>query len=138
MMWRPEVRQNSATLLLQSMRDISTESAYIPREAPPPDSRYRVQRAYCKEGDYKSMKGTKRSREFGEGSPRKRKLDPIVANKIEYIDYKDVNLLRKFITENGKILPRRITGCNAKNQRAITVAIKRARALGILPFSGSV
>lgn len=48
------------------------------------------------------MKGAKRSREYGEGSPRKRKLDPIVANKIEYIDYKDVNLLRKFITENGK------------------------------------
>ncbi len=85
------------------------------------------------------MKPTKqRSRDFAEGGPRKRKLDPIVANKIDFIDYKDVNLLRKFITENGKVLPRRITGCNAKNQRAITLAIKRARALGMLPFTGSI
>ncbi len=85
------------------------------------------------------MKPTKaRSRDYSDGGPRKRKLDPIVANKIDYIDYKDVNLLRKFVTENGKILPRRITGCNAKNQRAITLAIKRSRALGILPFTGTV
>lgn len=85
------------------------------------------------------MKPTKqRSKEYSDNGPRKRKLDPIVANKIDYIDYKDVNLLRKFITENGKVLPRRITGCNAKNQRAVTLAIKRARALGILPFTGSV
>ncbi|MBX9690168.1 MAG: 30S ribosomal protein S18 [Candidatus Obscuribacterales bacterium] len=84
------------------------------------------------------MKPQKRSRDYSDGGPRKRKLDPIVANKIDFIDYKDVNLLRKFITENGKVLPRRITGCNAKNQRAITLAIKRARALGILPFTGSI
>lgn len=83
-------------------------------------------------------KVSKKSREYSEPTPRKRKLDPIVANKIEFIDFKDVNLLRKFITENGKILPRRITGCNAKNQRAITLAIKRARALGVLPFTGSI
>lgn len=80
----------------------------------------------------------RRMRDSSDGGPRKRKLDPIVANKIEYIDFKDVNLLRKFVTENGKILPRRITGCNAKNQRCITNAIKRARALGFLPFSGLV
>lgn len=80
---------------------------------------------------------TRRSKDHDNG-PRKRKLDPIVANKIEFIDYKDINLLRKFVTENGKILPRRITGCNAKNQRTISLAIKRARALGILPFTGTV
>lgn len=80
----------------------------------------------------------KRTREYSDNGPRKRKLDPIVANKIDFIDYKDVNLLRKFITENGKVLPRRITGCNAKNQRSITLAVKRARALGILPFTGSI
>jgi small subunit ribosomal protein S18 len=85
------------------------------------------------------MKPTKtRSRDMSDGGPRKRKLDPVVANKIDFIDYKDVNLLRKFITENGKVLPRRITGCNAKNQRSITLAIKRARALGMLPFTGSI
>ncbi len=50
------------------------------------------------------------------------------------IDYKDVDLLRKFITERGKILPRRITGLTAKQQRALTVAIKRARIIALLPF----
>lgn len=52
----------------------------------------------------------------------------------EPIDYKDVDLLRKFITERGKILPRRITGLTAKQQRNLTVAIKRARVLALLPF----
>jgi small subunit ribosomal protein S18 len=52
----------------------------------------------------------------------------------EPIDYKDVDLLRKFITERGKILPRRITGLTAKQQRHLTVAIKRARLIALLPF----
>ena len=55
-------------------------------------------------------------------------------NKIEYIDYKDIELLKRFISERGKILPRRVTGTGAKNQRKITVAIKRARIMGLLPF----
>lgn len=50
------------------------------------------------------------------------------------IDYKDTELLKKFITERGKILPRRITGLTAKQQRELTVAIKRARLLAMLPF----
>ncbi|MEM9568651.1 MAG: 30S ribosomal protein S18 [Synechococcus sp.] len=50
------------------------------------------------------------------------------------IDYKDTELLKKFITERGKILPRRITGLTAKQQRDMTVAIKRARTLALLPF----
>jgi small subunit ribosomal protein S18 len=50
------------------------------------------------------------------------------------IDYKDTELLKKFITERGKILPRRITGLTAKQQRDLTVAIKRARLLAMLPF----
>ncbi len=52
----------------------------------------------------------------------------------EPIDYKDVDLLRKFITERGKILPRRITGLTAKQQRTLTVSIKRARIMALLPF----
>ncbi|KGF73935.1 30S ribosomal protein S18 [Neosynechococcus sphagnicola sy1] len=52
----------------------------------------------------------------------------------EPIDYKDVDLLRKFVTERGKILPRRITGLTAKQQRDLTAAIKRARLLALLPF----
>ncbi|NET11346.1 MAG: 30S ribosomal protein S18 [Merismopedia sp. SIO2A8] len=62
----------------------------------------------------------------------RRRISPI--NPKEPIDYKDVDLLRKFITERGKILPRRITGLTAKQQRHLTVAVKRARQLALLPF----
>ncbi|NEO30760.1 MAG: 30S ribosomal protein S18 [Symploca sp. SIO3C6] len=62
----------------------------------------------------------------------RKRLSPIKPG--EPIDYKDVELLRKFITERGKILPRRITGLTAKQQRDLTTAIKRARFLALLPF----
>lgn len=62
----------------------------------------------------------------------RRRVSPI--NPKDPIDYKDVDLLRKFITERGKILPRRITGLTAKQQKELTVAIKRARILALLPF----
>lgn len=68
------------------------------------------------------------------GGRRRRKVDFITANHIDYIDYKDVDLLKRFISERGKILPRRVTGTSAKNQRKLTVAIKRARVMGLLPF----
>lgn len=68
------------------------------------------------------------------GGRRRRKVDFFAANHIEYIDYKDVDLLRRFISERGKILPRRVTGTGAKNQRKLTKAIKRARIMGLLPF----
>lgn len=51
------------------------------------------------------------------------------------VDYKDVKLLKRFISEDGKILPRRRTGLNAKNQRRITTAIKRARHLSLMPYA---
>ena len=60
------------------------------------------------------------------------RLSPIKPG--EPIEYNDVDLLRKFITERGKILPRRITGLTAKQQRDLTIAIKRARILALLPF----
>ncbi len=62
----------------------------------------------------------------------RKRLSPIKPD--EPIDYKDVDLLRKFITERGKILPRRITGLTAKQQRDLTLAIKRARLVALLPF----
>ena len=68
------------------------------------------------------------------GGRKRRKVDYIAANHIEYIDYKDIELLKRFISERGKILPRRVTGTGAKNPRKITVAIKRARIMGLLPF----
>lgn len=62
----------------------------------------------------------------------RRRVSPVKPE--DPIDYKDVDLLRKFITERGKILPRRITGLTAKQQRALTRSIKRARILALLPF----
>lgn len=62
----------------------------------------------------------------------RRRLSPIKPE--DPIDYKDIDLLRKFVTERGKILPRRITGLTAKQQRDLTLAIKRARLVALLPF----
>lgn len=62
----------------------------------------------------------------------RRRVSPI--NPKDPIDYKDVDLLRKFVTERGKILPRRITGLTAKQQRQLTKSIKQARILALLPF----
>lgn len=56
-------------------------------------------------------------------------------DKVEAIDYKDVERLKKFVTERGKILPRRITGNCAGHQRQLTTAIKRARQIALLPFT---
>jgi len=55
-------------------------------------------------------------------------------NNIKYIDYKDVELLKKFISPNGKITPRRVTGTSAKYQRMLETAIKRARQMALLPY----
>ena len=68
------------------------------------------------------------------GGRRRRKVDFIAANHIDYVDYKDVDLLKRFISERGKILPRRVTGTSAKNQRKVANAIKRALIMGLLPF----
>ena len=55
--------------------------------------------------------------------------------RIKFIDYKDPEFLKKFLNEQGKILPRRISGCCAKHQRQLTIAIKRARHVALMPFS---
>jgi small subunit ribosomal protein S18 len=65
---------------------------------------------------------------------RRRKQCPFRANPELKIDYKDVELLKRFISPRGKILPRRITGVSAKYQRKLTRAIKRARAIALLPY----
>ena len=69
------------------------------------------------------------------GRKPRRKVCSFCVDKIEYIDYKDVNRLKKYITERGKILPRRIIGCNAAQQRDLTIAIKRARQIALLPYT---
>ncbi|NPV26766.1 MAG: 30S ribosomal protein S18 [Firmicutes bacterium] len=66
--------------------------------------------------------------------PRKR-VCSFCIEKVEHVDYKEVNKLRKYITERGKILPRRISGNCAKHQRQVTTAIKQARNIALLPFT---
>lgn len=66
---------------------------------------------------------------------RRRKYCRFTAEGIEYIDYKDLNLLKGFVTETGKIVPSRVTGTSAKYQRQLATAVKRARFLALLPYS---
>ena len=66
---------------------------------------------------------------------RKKRVCNSCADKVTSIDYKDIGKLRRYISERGKILPRRITGNCAKHQRAITDAIKRARHIALMPYS---
>ena len=67
---------------------------------------------------------------------RRKKVCQFCADKSEKIDYKDVEKLRRYITERGKILPKRITGTCAMHQRELTEAIKRARQMALLPYVG--
>lgn len=66
---------------------------------------------------------------------RRRKFCRFTADGVEYIDYKDLNLLRNFITETGKIVPSRVTGTSARYQRQLSQAVKRARYLALLPYT---
>ena len=72
---------------------------------------------------------------FGQG---RRKVCRFCADSTLVIDYKDPRMLRYFITERGKIIPKRISGCCARHQRSLTHAIKRARTIALLPFVGSI
>lgn len=65
----------------------------------------------------------------------RKKVCAFCVDKVESIDYKDVPKLRKFVSERSKILPRRVTGTCAKHQRELTVAIKRARHVALIPYT---
>jgi small subunit ribosomal protein S18 len=69
------------------------------------------------------------------GMNRRRKVCQFCADKSIVIDYKDVDRLKNFVTERGKILPKRVTGTCAKHQRQITTAVKRARVVALLPYT---
>ncbi len=69
------------------------------------------------------------------GGMRRKKVCQLCADKTETIDYKDVDKLRKYVTDRGKILPKRITGTCAIHQREVTKAIKRARIVALLPYT---
>ena len=70
--------------------------------------------------------------------PRKKKVSPIVKDKIEYVDYKDVNLLRAFISDRAKIRGQRVSGNNRQQQREVAKAIKVARELALIPYAQRV
>ena len=65
----------------------------------------------------------------------KRRVCSFCVDKVTNIDYKEVSKVKKFISEKGKILPRRMSGCCAKHQRTLTIAIKRARHIALLPYT---
>lgn len=84
----------------------------------------------------KGKTGAKRKDDKGSrGMFKRRKYCRFTAEKIEWIDYKDVDLLKDFITENGKIMPARITGTRTGYQRQLSTAINRARFLALLPYT---
>lgn len=82
------------------------------------------------------MKKTMTRRRPSMDMRRKRKKCPFTQAGIKHVDYKDIETLRRFITERGKILPRRITGVSQHHQIQLTTAIKRARHMALLPFVG--
>ena len=91
-----------------------------------------------RDGGGDGPRGPRRPRPGGrsERFPVRRKMNPYCLEHRDFIDYKDVNGLRRFLSERGKIEPRRKTGANAHCQRMITTALKRARHMALLPFVG--
>jgi small subunit ribosomal protein S18 len=81
------------------------------------------------------MNDTKKPRAKGPKRPRKPKVDPFAIGELEITDYRDVKMLRRFISDTGKILPRRRTGLSAKNQRRLSQTIKIARQLALVPYT---
>ena len=84
--------------------------------------------------DTKATEAVVRPARPANANRRRKKVCIFCADKISYVDYKDSAKLRKFISERGKILPRRISGACAVHQRAVNTAIKRARNMALLPF----
>jgi small subunit ribosomal protein S18 len=84
-------------------------------------------------GRGKGKDGKKRER--GNNLFKRRKFCRFTAEKVKEIDYKDIDVLKDFIQENGKIMPARITGTKARYQRQLSTAIKRARFLALIPYT---
>ena len=74
-------------------------------------------------------------RPMNRGRKARKKVCGFCVDKVETLDYKDIARLRRYMSERGKILPRRVTGTCARHQRELTVAIKRARHLALLPYT---
>ncbi len=91
-------------------------------------------RAPAGKGKFGKNKG-KDGRPRGNPLFRRKKFCRFTAEKIAEVDYKDINILKDFINENGKLIPARITGTKARYQRQLSIAVKRARYLALLPYT---
>jgi small subunit ribosomal protein S18 len=112
---------------------MSDEQQYTKNERPAPGS-YNAGRQDRGDVPLDGRDGEDRGNRGGKGKVFfKKKVCKFCTQKLR-IDYKDADVLRRFITERGKILPRRITGTCAKHQRALAMSIKRARIIALLPF----
>jgi small subunit ribosomal protein S18 len=106
-----------------------SDEKYIETERPPRQDRGMDTGMDGRDGEERMGRGGKGGKLYF----NKKKVCKFCMQKLK-IDYKDADTLRRFITERGKILPRRITGTCAKHQRALALAIKRARTIALLPF----
>src|SRR5690606_5304224 len=95
----------------------------------------RISRRKLKMAFKPKSKFKKKDDRGGRGLFKRRKFCRFTAEKIEEVDYKDVDILKDFITENAKIMPARITGTKAGYQRQLSVAVKRARFLALMPYT---
>jgi len=86
-------------------------------------------------GKKKDTRGGRGGRPGGRGLFRRRKFCRFTAEKVKEIDYKDIDVLKEFVNENGKLIPARITGTKSHYQRQLSTAIKRARFLALLPYT---
>jgi len=82
----------------------------------------------------KSSKNIKRGKPKDNGRRGKKRLSPLVTDQITYVDYKDVNLLRRFVSDRAKIRARRVTGNTAQQQAEVAMAIKNAREMALMPY----
>ncbi len=106
-----------------------------------PDSRHDRPRGEGEYGSRRDRPGSDQRSRQGSGGKRfvrRRRVDYFSVNKIDHIDYKEVEMLKQFVGDRGKINPRRRTGLSAKHQRQLRTAIKRSRNLALLPFAGNV
>lgn len=83
-------------------------------------------------------KSTRRAKPKDNGRRGKKKISPISSDSIDYIDYKDVDLLRRFLSDRAKIRGRHASGNDSQQQRVVSVAIKNAREMGLLPYASRV
>jgi small subunit ribosomal protein S18 len=114
--------------------EVKTEQTAQPeaRTESRPEQRY--ERPYTPRNDRNDRNGDDRPQRRGGFQRRRKKVCAFCVDRAEHIDYKDAARLRKYVSERGKIIPRRVTGTCARHQRELTIAIKRARQIALLPY----